>query len=129
MPEFRYLARELTGKQVEGVLSSSNEREALGVLGARGVFPLSVNLIGAAKAHQGTKRRRVPARILCVFYTQLSDLLRAGVPLLRSLELLERQTRHSTLKLVLQEVRDQVADGTRLAEALRQHPTVFTELT
>ena len=64
-----------------------------------------------------------------MFYTQLSDLLRAGVPLLRSLELLERQTRHGTLKIVLQEVRDQVADGTRLAEAMRQHPTVFSDLT
>lgn len=129
MPEFRYIARELSGKQVEGLLTAANEREALGSLSARGVFPISVTLDASAKAHQSNKRRRVPARILCVFYTQLSDLLRAGVPLLRSLELLERQTRHVTLKMVLQEVRDQVADGTRLAEALRQHPTVFPELT
>lgn len=129
MPEFRYVARELSGKQVEGVLTAANEREALGSLGAKGVFPISVTLAATAKAHQANKRRRVPARILCVFYTQLSDLLRAGVPLLRSLELLERQTRHVTFKMVLQEVRDQVADGTRLAEALRQHPTVFPDLT
>ncbi len=129
MPEFRYVARELSGKQIEGVLTAANEREALGTLGAKGVFPISVTLAATAKAHQANKRRRVPARILSVFYTQLSDLLRAGVPLLRSLELLERQTRHVTFKMVLQEVRDQVADGTRLAEALRQHPTVFPELT
>lgn len=129
MPEFRYIARELTGKQIEGVLTAANEREALGTLGARGVFPLSVTMAASAKAHQDNKRRRVPARLLSVFYTQLSDLLRSGVPLLRSLELLEKQTRHVTLKMVLQDVRDQVADGTRLAEALRQHPTVFSELT
>ena len=129
MPEFRYVARELTGKQVEGTLTAANEREALGALGVKGVFPISVTLAATAKAHQANKRRRVPARMLCVFYTQLSDLLRAGVPLLRSLELLEKQSRHQTLKMVLQEVRDQVADGTRLAEALRQHPTVFPELT
>lgn len=129
MPEFRYVARELTGKQVEGILTAANEREALGTLGAKGVFPISVTLEAAAKAHQANKRRRVSARLLCLFYSQLSDLLRAGVPLLRSLELLEKQARHVTLKMVLQEVRDQVADGTRLAEALRQHPTVFSELT
>lgn len=129
MPEFRYIARELTGKQVEGILTAANEREALGTLGARGVFPLSVTMAATAKAHQENKRRRVPARLLSVFYTQLSDLLRAGVPLLRSLELLEKQTRHNTLKMVIQEVRDQVADGTRLAEALRAHPTVFSDLT
>lgn len=129
MPEFSYVARELTGKQVVGVLTAANEREALSALGAKGVFPISVALAATAKAHQANKRRRVPARILCTFYTQLSDLLRAGVPLLRSLELLEKQTRHVTLKMVLQEIRDQVADGTRLAEALRQHPTIFSELT
>lgn len=129
MPEYRYVARELSGKQVEGVLTAGNEREALSTLGARGVFPTSVTLADAAKAHQANKRRRVPTRLLCQFYSQLSDLLRAGVPLLRSLELLERQARHTTFKMVLQEVRDTVADGTRLAESMRQHPTVFTELT
>ena len=51
------------------------------------------------------------------------------MPLLRALDLLVKQTRHVTLKNVLQEVRDQVADGNRLAESLRQHPTVFNELT
>lgn len=51
------------------------------------------------------------------------------MPLLRSLELLERQTRHQTFKLILQEIRADVADGTRLAESLRRHPAVFSDLT
>lgn len=129
MAEFRYVARELSGQQVEGTVAAASEREALGTLAARNLFPISINLADAAKAHQANKRRRVPARILAVFYTQLADLLRAGVPLLRALDLLVKQTRQMTLKLVVQEVRDQVADGTRLAEALRQHPTVFNDLT
>ena len=129
MAEFRYIARELSGLQVEGTVSAASEREALGSLAAKNLFPISINLAEAAKAHQANKRRRVPARILATFYTQLADLLRAGVPLLRALDLLVKQTRQMTLKLVVQEVRDQVADGTRLAEAMRQHPTVFNELT
>ena len=129
MAEFRYIARELSGLQVEGTVSAASEREALGSLAARNLFPGSIDLADAAKAHLANKRRRVPARVLAVFYTQLADLLRAGVPLLRSLDLLVKQTRQMTLKLVVQEVRDQVADGTRLAEALRHHPTVFNELT
>ena len=129
MAEFRYVAREISGQQVEGTVSAASEREALGSLAAKNLFPISIDLAEAAKAHQANKRRRVPARVLAVFYTQLADLLRAGVPLLRALDLLVKQTRQMTLKLVVQEVRDQVADGTRLAEALRQHPTVFNELT
>lgn len=129
MAEFRYIARELSGTQVEGVIAAASEREALGSLAAKNLFPVSINLAEQSRAHQANKRRRVPARILAVFFMQLADLLRAGVPLLRALDLLVRQTRHVTLKNVLQEVRDQVADGNRLAESLRQHPTVFNELT
>ena len=65
---------------------------------------------------------------LVVFFTQLADLLRSGVPLLRSLELLQRQAINPTLRLVLQEIRERVADGSRLAEAMRHHPQVFSEL-
>ena len=129
MAEFLYVAREFSGKQVQGTIAAASEREALGSLTAKNLFPISIKLAESAKAHQANKRRKVPARILTVFYTQLADLLRAGVPLLRSLDLLVKQTRHMTLKLVVQDVRDLVADGTRLAEAMRQHPTVFNELT
>ncbi|MCG8482997.1 MAG: type II secretion system F family protein, partial [Clostridia bacterium] len=61
-------------------------------------------------------------------YTQLADLLKSGVPLLRSLELLHKQSTNPALKLVLEEVRGEVADGTRLAVAMGQHPKVFSEL-
>lgn len=129
MAEFRYVAREFTGQQIEGVVTAASEREALGSLAAKNLFPVSINLADESKAHQANKRRRVPPRILSVFFMQLADLLRAGVPLLRALDLLVKQTRHVTLKMVLQDVRDEVADGNRLAESLRQHPTVFNELT
>ena len=97
MPEFRYIAREFSGTQVEGTLTAGNQREALGQLSARGLFPIQIAMAASSAAHRDNKRRRVPARVLSVFYTQLSDLLRAGVPLLRSLDLLIRQTRHVTL--------------------------------
>jgi general secretion pathway protein F len=129
MPEFNYIARELSGQQVTGVLTAVSEREVIGQLSAKSLFPLEVKLAEQAKAQEASKRRRVSGRTLATFYTQLADLLRAGVPLIRSLDVLERQTRNITLKTVVKEVREAVADGTRLAEALRQHPTVFNDLT
>jgi general secretion pathway protein F/type IV pilus assembly protein PilC len=73
-------------------------------------------------------RRRVSSRQLATFYGQLADLLHSGVPLLRSLDLLERQYTKVTLGEVLREVRARVADGTGLSEAMGQHPRVFNEL-
>src|SRR5262249_54097039 len=57
-----------------------------------------------------------------------ADLLRSGVPLLRSIEILERQSSQPALSEVLREVRVKVADGTSLADAMAQHPRTFTEL-
>ena len=128
MPDFQYTARELSGRQVTGVLSAASEHDALGSLAAKSLFPVHIALADGAKTQTQLTRGRVRARHLAVFYTQLADLLRSGVPLLRSLELLERQTSQVTLKHVIQDVKEQVAEGTRLAEAMRRHPRVFGEL-
>lgn len=128
MPDFQYTARELTGRQVTGVLSAGSEKEALASLAARQLFPIRIGLAASAKVQQRVVVRRVPPRYLAIFYSQLADLLKSGVPLLRSLELLSRQSTHSALKAVVQDVRDQVADGSRLCDAMRRHPRAFNDL-
>jgi general secretion pathway protein F len=128
MPEFQYTARAMSGQEVKGLLTAGTETEVVSTLSTRELFPLKIELAESARADDRLRGRRVKARDLATFFSQLSDLLRSGVPLLRSLELLQRQSRNKVLKVVLQEVRDDVAEGTRLAEALRQHPNVFSEL-
>ncbi len=118
----------MSGQEVKGLLTAGTETEVVSTLSTRELFPLKIELAESARADDRLRGRRVKARDLATFFSQLSDLLRSGVPLLRSLELLQRQSRNKVLKVVLQEVRDDVAEGTRLAEALRQHPNVFSEL-
>ena len=118
----------MSGQEVRGLLTAGTETEVVSTLSSRQLFPLKIELAESARSDERLRGRRVKARDLATFYAQLSDLLRSGVPLLRSLELLQRQSRNRVLKVVLQEVRDEVADGTRLAEALRQHSNVFSEL-
>src|SRR5262249_17374734 len=102
-------------------------REALAVLDARGLFPVKVT---AAAAHTGVSfGRRVKSKHLTVLFSQLADLLHSGVPLLRSLELLQRQTSQPALKEMLGDIRSDVADGTSLADAMGKHPKAFNELT
>src|SRR5262249_3696074 len=55
-------------------------------------------------------------------------LLHSGVPLLRSLDILERQAMTPALGIVIREVRAEVADGRGLAEAMSKHPKAFNEL-
>lgn len=129
MPDFEYLARELSGRQVSGSVTAASEQEAVAVLTGRSLFPVRVGLSVSSQKHTAVAARRVAARHLTVFYSQLADLLKSGVPLLRSLQILEDQTSHASLKFVIQDVREQVADGTRLNEAMRRHPRTFNHLT
>jgi general secretion pathway protein F/type IV pilus assembly protein PilC len=128
MPEFSYEAIAGTGQRSNGTLTATSEREAMAMLDARGLFPVRIQAAQAAQGGHRWGRRRVRAKHMAPFYSQLADLLHSGVPLLRSLEILERQTSTPALSEVLREVRARVADGTGLAEAMAQHPRAFDEL-
>ena len=128
MSDFQYIARGLTGQQVGGVLSAGSEQEALAMLAGRSLFPVELKLAPEAAAVRRRRTKRVRAKHLAITYSQLADLLRAGVPLLRSLELLEHKSQHGGLRTVLAAVRADVAEGTRLADAMGKHPKVFSEL-
>jgi general secretion pathway protein F/type IV pilus assembly protein PilC len=65
---------------------------------------------------------------MATFFSQMADLLRAGVPLLRCIEILERQSTNAALAEILREVHIKVADGETLADALATFPRAFNEL-
>ncbi len=127
MPDFNYEALAETGQRTHGTLTANNEREVMSMLDGKGLFPLRIELsrAGARIAKGG---RRVGSRIMATFFSRLADLLRAGVPLLRSLEILERQDSNPNLSGILREVHIKVADGTTLADALAAYPRAFNEL-
>ena len=128
MPDFTYVALARTGARNVGTLTAGSEREAAAVLDAKGLFPIQISAAREAGTQRFSIGGGVGGRHLAVFYAQLADLLHAGVPLLRSLELLEKQSTNKRLQGVLREVRLKVADGTGLAQSMGQFPKVFDEL-
>jgi type II secretory pathway component PulF len=130
MPDFTYTARVPSGQQTTGTLSAASEREVMMLLDQRGLFPVRIQ---PAKAARGGFSlgfgRRIKTRYLATFYAQLADLLHSGVPLLKSLEILERQSSVPVMKEILKDVRERVADGTSLADAMAPHSRAFNELT
>jgi type IV pilus assembly protein PilC len=126
MPDFAYTARDLTGNLVQGTLAAGTEREVLASLSAKDLFPLKV---ATADGRQATGRSpRVRSKVMATTYGQLSALLRSGVPLLRSLDVLRQQTPHKNLALVLDDVHNRVQEGATLADAMAKHPRAFGEL-
>jgi general secretion pathway protein F/type IV pilus assembly protein PilC len=128
VPEFTYEALAPTGIRSQGNLTANSEREVMSMLDARGLFPVRIALAHGAAASAKSGGKRVKSRHTAAFYAQLADLLHSGVPLLRSLDILERQTSQPALAQVIREVRARVADGDGLSQAMAQHPRVFDEL-
>jgi len=111
---------------VSGVLSAATRREALSALAARALFPVEVR--GESGDGEVLRVRRVPAQLLANTYGQLADLLHSGVPLLRALDVLRRQTSHAGLKEVLGQVHRQVEEGATLAQAMSRYRRAFGEM-
>ena len=127
MAAFQYAARKAAGDLVNGMMEAASPREVLEKLAEESLFAVRID-----QAKQPTtailSRGRVGARHVSSLFGQLSDLLHSGVPLLRSLEILQRQSTKPALAAVLTQLRSDVADGASLADAMGRHPTVFSEL-
>lgn len=129
MPDFTYEAIANTGLKQTGTLSAGSEREAVSMLDARGLFPVKITSTGNPTDSGGFGLfSGVSKREIATLYSQLADLLHSGVALLRSLEILEKQSTNKRLAAVMRDVRMKVADGTNLAQAMSAHPKVFDEL-
>jgi general secretion pathway protein F len=125
MPQFQYTARSLNGRLVDGVLAADSRQEVLGLLAKQSLLPVSV---GEAKAGRSLQMRRVRGAVLASMFEMLADLLESGVELLKAIDVLIEQTAHPVLKATLEDLRKQVADGRPLADSMKCHPAVFSEL-
>ncbi|NQT11632.1 MAG: type II secretion system F family protein [Planctomycetes bacterium] len=126
MPEYSYIARDDSGERVTGMVTAATRRDALSSLAGRSLFPVEVR--GEEGFEEGQRLRRVPPQVLSTTYGQLADLLQSGVPLLRALEVLRRQTSHRALKDVLVRVHQHVEEGATLAQAMGRNRRVFGEM-
>lgn len=126
MPDFSYVALDLRGQKIAGVLNAPTERELVNLLSAKSLFPLTVKADDSAAKTAANKR--VKGQLMAVFYGQLGSLLKSGVPLLRSLAVLRDQTSDKTLQVVLSEVHGQVEEGVAIADAMKRYPKVFSDI-
>jgi len=125
MPDFAYTARNTSGQRVTGSITAASQREAVTLLAGQSLFPLQV---AAEKPKASWSGGRVKAQTMAVTYSQLASLLRSGVPLLRSIEVLRKQVSSQTLARVLGETRDRVEQGETLGNAMARYPKVFSEM-
>ncbi len=90
MPDFAYTARDATGQKVTGVISAANQREVLAQLAGTVAVSARRSIHRRPKRPSAAARRGQGRRLMATTYSQLSGLLRSGVPLLRSIDVLRQ---------------------------------------
>jgi type IV pilus assembly protein PilC len=118
------------GRVLEEVLVARDEGAVRGDLERRGFQVFEVRRRGLRLSLPRWRRRRRPVglRDLLIFNQELAGLLRAGLPLLHSLELLQERQRNADLKTILRDVADRVRSGEELSQAFRAHGEHFPAL-
>ena len=139
MPVFQYEALDSNGQEVKGQIEALSGDEALSKIRNMGYFPTKppkpkggfrekkASAAAKPKARRGAGGR-VKIRQLTQFARQLSTLQDAGLPILRSLRILEEQQKAGTFKRVIGYVADDIEGGATLSEALARFPKTFNKL-
>jgi type IV pilus assembly protein PilC len=151
MPHFNYVALDARGQEATGLVEAASTNDAIGRLRQAGYFPTSVYEEAVARSEAKTARRRaakmvratkpraaggilllqrtkVKAKVLMIFTRQLATLIDSGLPLLRSLTVLEKQERDKLLKKTINKLADAVQSGNTFSDALALHPRIFNNL-
>ena len=151
MPRFSYTALDARGAEKAGLLDAPDVKQVALLLRGQGLFPTVVAPVTATdtKAAKSPANGPAPSSVfrpltsvqlrlpftgavgakeLAIFTRQLATLLRAGMPLLRGLEVLARQERNQVLRRMIEALAEAIKSGGTLSEALAQHPHAFDRL-
>ncbi|PWM28987.1 MAG: pilus assembly protein PilC [Verrucomicrobia bacterium] len=134
MAKYKYIATDTDGSEFSGIVEAPSESKAKKDLADKGVKVVRIMEIGAMGAGKAKKAPKplfgtgVSSANVTIFSRQLATLLKAGLPLLRALEVISRQEKNPYFKAILENISDNVRTGNKFSDGLAQHPKVFDRL-
>ncbi len=153
MQKFSYVAVDAAGKEVRGTVEAPDQSQAITKIRGQGIYPTAIGMVGGTGAAKGTPRPaaaaggvkkggglnieiklpsflrgRVKPKDLMVLTRQLATLGEAGLPLLRGLRVLLRQTKSVPLREALTGMSEAVESGSTFSESLANYPKIFNNL-
>ena len=141
MPTFAYKALDKGGKEIKGSIEATGEEAVAERLRSMGYYVTQINQqrLGMGQMDMAdlpifrmigkfVSRGKVKLKHLSAFSRQLATLIGAGLPLLRSLQILREQIEDKNLKEAVEHISRDVEGGNTLSEALAKHPKIFNRL-
>ncbi|MCF6224736.1 MAG: type II secretion system F family protein [Xanthomonadales bacterium] len=123
---FLWEGRDKRGKKLKGQQTGRNQNLIRADLRRQGITPTRVRR--KPKALFGAAGRRITAKEIAIFSRQFATMLKSGVPLVGSLEIIEHGSANPRMAKMIGDIRRDIESGSTLAEALAKHPVQFDEL-
>ena len=128
---YAYTGRDASGKTVKGRVDAPSETSVVARLRTMGIAPVSIHQVAASSGLNrdislgGLFDKRVTLKDLAVMSRQMATMISAGLPLLKSLNILAGQSENPKLAETLDEVRTAVEEGGTFSDSLAKHPKAF----
>ena len=122
MPKYSFTAINMSGKTMDGVYEAQNEQAVIDLLRQKSYYSLKLEEIVARKDVKEMELfSKIKTKDLSIYCRQFSSILKAGMPLIKCLNMLADQTENVTLKAITKNVNDEVQKGSSLSQAMLLH--------
>jgi len=129
MPVFTWKGEDRSGAAQKGEIEAPHEHSVRAQLRRMQIKPTKIKQKGKDLFENVSfMQPKVKQTNVVIFSRQFATMINAGLPLIQSLNILESQEENKTFKAVLKEVKDNVEEGSTLADAMGKHPKIFDEL-
>jgi len=129
MPNFRYTAKDNSGKMISGIFEAIDYAAAVDMLRKQGLIIVSVKEAGKMKiSAMSFGKKKVKTDDLVIFSRQLATMVDAGIPLVGALDILGDQVENKTFGDIIMKMRNDIETGSSLSDAISKHKKVFSAL-
>src|SRR6202045_1133312 len=129
MPVFTFSGKDASGQKISGERVAPNKQAVSQALRRERITPGAIREKGKEFAMPTFGAGRVKVKEIAIFFRQFSVMIDAGLPLVQCLEILAANQESLSFQKTLTGVRTTVEGGATLANAMRQYPNVFDDLT
>jgi type IV pilus assembly protein PilC len=119
---YTWQGKDKNGKAVQGELRALSQSSIAATLRRQGISAVQI------KKKQFAKGKKISEKDICFFTRQLSTMIKAGVPLLQSFDIISQGNANPSFSKLLQEIRADIETGSSLHEAFKRHPDYFDAL-
>lgn len=127
--QFKYEGINNKGKSVSGIAQGKTPEEALSQLRLSGIYATEIKEVKESALKKEIQLfTSIKPEVIVIFTRQLATLIRAGVTIIDSIEILSKQTDNRSFAKVLSKIADSIRGGIGLADALSAYPKVFPEI-